>query len=154
MGGRSNYHLFLQFHRERSLPERVWQDKPSRRTIKKRSMSITKHKTLRTRRAILCARDSPVKLSYLLRARRIRVIMRIHVVQWDRATFHGKLECVNRVRSTRLWKSEKWETEKYARVIHQLCLICCVKGVSQYGTANPSRYDCCNTWNCDAYHLG
>ena len=33
-------------------------------------------------------------------------MMRVCLVQLDRATLHRKLSCMNRVRSTRLWKSE------------------------------------------------
>ena len=33
-------------------------------------------------------------------------VMRVYLVQRDRATLRRKLGCVNRVQSTRLWKSE------------------------------------------------
>ena len=122
----------------------------SRRTINKRGGSIADHKALTIRGATLWAKDSPVKPSCLLRARWTGGVIQLCLVQRDQATLCRQFECMDRVRSTRLWKSENWDT----RVIGQHWCNCCVKGVSRYGTANPYLCDCYNMWTCDAYHLG
>ena len=126
----------------------------SRRTINKRGGSITDHETLTIRGAKLCAKGSPVKSGCLLRARWTGGVIQLCLVQRDRATLCRQFECVDRVQSTQLWKSENWETWEYTRVILQIWSNYCVKGVSRYVTANLSLCACCNMWTCDAYHLG
>ena len=72
----------------------------SRRTINKRGGSITDHEALTVWGAKLCARDSSMKSSCLLRARCIVGVMRVCLVQRVWAALRMRLDCVSRVRST------------------------------------------------------